>query len=57
MCCPAEIVKLLLDKNASIDIQDPFGRKPTHIACYNSLEALTLLKAPDSEFAVRDELG
>ncbi|KAL6354269.1 hypothetical protein LRP88_11595 [Fusarium phalaenopsidis] len=57
MCCPAEIIQLLLDKNASIDIQDPFGRKPTHIACYNSLEVLTLLKAPDSEFAVRDELG
>ncbi|KAH7242879.1 ankyrin repeat-containing domain protein [Fusarium solani] len=57
MCCPAEIVKLLLDKNASIDIQDPFGRKPTHIACYNSLEALTLLKAPDSGVDVKDNDG
>ncbi|KAJ4322466.1 hypothetical protein N0V84_004822 [Fusarium piperis] len=57
MCCPAEIISLLLDKNASINVQDPFGRKPTHIACYNSLEVLNLLKAPDSDFAVRDELG
>ncbi|RSL52164.1 hypothetical protein CEP54_011048 [Fusarium duplospermum] len=57
MCCPAEIIKLLLDKNASINVQDPFGRKPTHMACYNSLEVLNVLKAPDSDFSVRDELG
>ncbi|RTE84217.1 hypothetical protein BHE90_001268 [Fusarium euwallaceae] len=57
MCCPAELIKLLLDKNAPIDFQDPFGRKPAHIACYNSLEVLNLLNAPDSDFAVRDELG
>ncbi|KAL2694939.1 hypothetical protein Neosp_001528 [[Neocosmospora] mangrovei] len=57
MGCPTEIISLLLDRNASIDVQDPFGRKPTHIACYNSLEVINLLKAPDSDFAVKDEIG
>ncbi|WXC64924.1 hypothetical protein SNK03_010733 [Fusarium graminearum] len=36
---------------------DSLQRKPVHLACYNSLEALNQLKMSDSEFAARDIVG
>ncbi|KAF4967444.1 hypothetical protein FSARC_5017 [Fusarium sarcochroum] len=41
----------------SVDIRDAFGRKPVHLACYNSLDVLELLKVPDSDFTARDIVG
>ncbi|KAM0419066.1 hypothetical protein ACHAPT_012005 [Fusarium lateritium] len=57
MASSVDIIALLLEKGASPDVQDPFGRKPAHMACYHSLEVLNLLKVPDSDFAVRDGVG
>ena len=52
--CSAEVVKLLLKSGASTDVRDSFGRKPVHLACYNSLEVLNALDIPDSDFAACD---
>ncbi|PNP56733.1 hypothetical protein THARTR1_03429 [Trichoderma harzianum] len=55
--CSAKVIQLLLDHKASVDVKDPFGRKPAHFACYNTLEVLNSLKLPDSDFAARDIVG
>ncbi|KAJ3525632.1 hypothetical protein NM208_g11555 [Fusarium decemcellulare] len=52
-----DVVKFFLDLGVSIDVKDAFDRKPTHMACYTSLEVLNLLNAPDSDFAARDAVG
>ena len=57
LACSAELVKLLLDCGASASVQDPFQRKPVHLACYNSQEVLYVLDVPDSDFAARDVVG
>ncbi|KAF5012795.1 hypothetical protein FDECE_1157, partial [Fusarium decemcellulare] len=49
-----DVVKFFLDLGVSIDVKDAFDRKPAHMACYASLEALNLLNAPDSDFAAQD---
>ncbi|EKJ75841.1 hypothetical protein FPSE_04021 [Fusarium pseudograminearum CS3096] len=36
---------------------DSLQRKPVHLACYNSLEAVNQLKLLDSEYAARDIVG
>ncbi|KAJ4256269.1 hypothetical protein NW762_009349 [Fusarium torreyae] len=55
--CPSDVVPLFLKDDTSVDIRDPFGRKPVHLACYNCLNVLELLKVPDSDFAARDVVG
>ncbi|KAL7790592.1 ankyrin repeat-containing domain protein [Trichoderma afarasin] len=55
--CSSKVIQLLLDHKASIDVKDPFGRKPAHFACYNTLEVLNSLHLPDSDFAARDIVG
>ncbi|KAF5125249.1 Ankyrin-1 [Metarhizium anisopliae] len=55
--CKSSIVKSLLDRKVSIDVQDSCGRKPAHVASYNSLEVLALLRVPDSDFAIKDAVG
>ncbi|KAL7946911.1 ankyrin repeat-containing domain protein [Trichoderma barbatum] len=57
VACSAKVIRMLLDHKASVDVKDPFGRKPAHFACYNSLEVLNLLGVPDSDFAARDVVG
>ena len=57
LACHEKVVKLCLGSNASIDVKDPMGRKPAHLACYNSLSVLNLLQVPGSDFAVRDIVG
>lgn len=52
-----KIIQWLLDHKAFVDVKDPFGRKPAHFACYNTLEVLNLLGIPDSDFAVKDVVG
>ncbi|KAF4999620.1 hypothetical protein FGRMN_2368 [Fusarium graminum] len=52
-----EYIKLLLERGASVDVKDPMGRKPVHMACYNSLEAFSALEIPDSDFVSRDVVG
>ncbi|KAM0256055.1 hypothetical protein ACHAQJ_005254 [Trichoderma viride] len=52
-----EIIQWLLDRRVSVDVKDTFGRKPAHLACYNSLEVLNMLQIPDSDFAVKDIVG
>ncbi|KAF5013703.1 hypothetical protein FDECE_302 [Fusarium decemcellulare] len=53
LSCPTDVIQKLLDSEVevSVDVSDPLGRKPVHMACYNSLDV------PDSEFAVRDLVG
>ncbi|KAH0525986.1 hypothetical protein TsFJ059_009372 [Trichoderma semiorbis] len=55
--CSAKVIQLLLDHKASVDVKDPFGRKPAHFACHNTLEVLNSLNLPDSDFAARDIVG
>ncbi|CAG1996634.1 unnamed protein product [Fusarium graminearum] len=49
-------IELCTIKTSSTE-QDSLQRKPVHLACYNSLEALNQLKLPDLEFAARDIVG
>ncbi|KAL6823279.1 ankyrin repeat-containing domain protein [Trichoderma camerunense] len=55
--CSSKVIQLLLDHKASVDVEDPFGRKPAHFACYNTLEVFKSLNLPDSDFAARDIVG
>ncbi|KAL5083008.1 hypothetical protein Trisim1_002258 [Trichoderma cf. simile WF8] len=55
--CSAKVIELLIDHKASVDVKDPFGRKPAHFACHNTLEVLNSLNLPDSDFAARDIVG
>ncbi|QYT03099.1 Ankyrin repeat protein [Trichoderma simmonsii] len=55
--CSPMVIQLLLNHKASVDVKDPFGRKPAHFACYNTLEVLKSLNLPDSDFAARDIVG
>ena len=58
LACSAEQLKLLLGGGgAPADVRDSFGRKPVHLACYNSLEVLRTLGVADSDFAARDVVG
>jgi ankyrin repeat protein len=54
---PTHVVQWFLDRKASIDVKDAFGRKPAHSACYNSLKVLNALQVPDADFAVKDLVG
>lgn len=55
--CSADIVRLFLDRKVPLNVTDTHGRKPVHLACYNSLEVLNLLDIPDSDFAAKDLVG
>ncbi|KAL7905536.1 ankyrin repeat-containing domain protein [Trichoderma velutinum] len=57
IACSTNLIQLLLNHRVSVDVKDPFGRKPAHFACYNSLEVLDFLNVPDSDFAMRDVVG
>ncbi|KAH6650212.1 ankyrin repeat-containing domain protein [Chaetomium tenue] len=52
-----EMVALLLAHGADLTGTDPLGRRPIHMACYNSLDALRALDVPTEHFAIRDKLG
>jgi ankyrin repeat protein len=52
-----EILRLFLEKGADINGTDPLGRRPVHMACYNSLQALQALHLPGTHFSLRDNLG
>lgn len=53
-----DLVRLLLEKNSvSPEVVDGFGRRPIHLACYNSAEVLEELDPPEGEFAVTDYVG
>jgi ankyrin repeat protein len=52
-----EIMQLFLEKGADINGTDPLGRRPVHMACYNSLRAFQALNVPDAHFRLRDNLG
>lgn len=51
------IINLLLSESDTMMSPDHFGRKPVHLACYNSLEALEELRLPDTDFAAKDRVG
>ena len=57
MTCQASLIRLLLDRKVTTNVEDTYSRKPVHLASYNSLEALELLDVPDSDFAARDLTG
>lgn len=57
LACSAKLVELLIDAGAPVDVRDSLDRKPVHLACYNSLEVLSALSVPDSDFAARDVVG
>ncbi|KAK1598849.1 putative ankyrin 2,3/unc44 [Colletotrichum navitas] len=55
--CSPDIVQFILDRKASTNVSDGFGRKPIHLACYNSLAVLNLLEVQDGDFTVKDSTG
>ncbi|KAI4603772.1 hypothetical protein KJ359_003592 [Pestalotiopsis sp. 9143b] len=60
--CEASIVKLLITKGANPQAVDRFGRKPLHMACFNSLAAVDALLVErdlhgDHDFTAVDILG
>lgn len=57
LACSADLIKLIIQHGADTEQQDHIGRKPIHLACYNSLEALEALNPSDQGFAARDKLG
>lgn len=60
LMAPPSFIRMLLDKSGSgvsIDVRDQFGRKPAHLACYNSPEAFNELCIPEDDFAARDRVG
>lgn len=57
LACSGDLVKLLIRHGANPAHRDEIGRKPIHLACYNSLEALEALNASDEDFAAKDKLG
>ncbi|ROW06293.1 hypothetical protein VPNG_08111 [Cytospora leucostoma] len=57
LTCSAAINTLFIDKGADKFTMDDMGRRPLHLACYNSLEVVQTLNMPDGEFAARDKVG
>lgn len=57
LTCSEAIITLFVDKGAGKSTEDDMGRRPLHLACYNSLEAVQALNVPDKEFAARDKVG
>lgn len=60
--CEASIIELFIAKGANPQAVDSFGRKPLHLACYNSLAVVNALLAErdlhgDHDFAAVDILG
>lgn len=47
-------MKLFIGKGASVQATDEIGRKPVHLACYNTIAAAEALNMPDEDFAIRD---
>lgn len=53
-----DLVRSLLEKNSvSAEVVDGFGRRPVHLACYNSAEVLDELNPPEDDFAATDYVG
>lgn len=57
LACSGDLIRLLIQHGADPAHRDEIGRKPVHLACYNSLEALQALNCSDEDFAARDKLG
>lgn len=57
LACSDAIIRRLIDKGADPQEPDDMGRKPLHLACYNSLEAVAALDVADQDFASRDKFG
>lgn len=52
-----EIVQLLLDKGAQLDIPDGIGRLPIHHAALQSLESFSLILSAGADVEVTDKMG
>lgn len=57
LACSGDLIKLFIRHGVDTQLRDEIGRKPVHMACYNSLGALEALNPSDQEFAARDKLG
>ncbi|ROV96753.1 hypothetical protein VSDG_05532 [Cytospora chrysosperma] len=55
--CSEAITTLFIEKGGSRFNEDNMGRRPLHLACYNSLEVVQALNVPDKEFAACDKVG
>jgi ankyrin repeat protein len=55
--CTPETIKFLLDKGASVDVQDWMERKPIHLASFRTLDHLQLMLDAGERVSVRDKLG
>lgn len=53
----AVVVKLLLEVGATPGVEDSMGRKPVHLASYNSITTLNALDAGEEDFALKDKCG
>lgn len=57
LTCSEAIIRLFIEHGADKTAEDKMGRRPLHLACYNSLQAVKALDVPDGEFAARDKVG
>lgn len=55
--CSSEIIELLLQRGADVAAVDDMGRKPLHMACFNSIAAIETLGVSGNDFAARDAFG
>ena len=51
-----DIVKLLLERKAPIDVPDSFARRPIHMALYRTLDFVNLLEQEGAEIFCEDKL-
>lgn len=57
LTCSEAIIRLFIERGANKTAEDTIGRRPLHLACYNSIQAVQALEVPDEEFAARDKVG
>ncbi|PIG83673.1 hypothetical protein AARAC_011091 [Aspergillus arachidicola] len=51
-----DIVKMLLDRGARLDVADEYGRRPIHFALYRTLELVKFLRSRGAELFVEDSM-
>ncbi|KAJ4385282.1 hypothetical protein N0V93_010343 [Gnomoniopsis smithogilvyi] len=55
--CSAKIVAMFMERSADVHATDVYGRKPLHLACYNSIAVIEAMGYTDYDFASKDKSG
>lgn len=57
LMAPIDIVKSILKRDVDVEAEDHFGRRPIHLACYQTTEHVRLILQHGADISVRDKLG